>query len=492
MVDSVFLGGGGLSNAPLPPLPADPLVTVVTVTYNHERFIAESVESVLAQGWPADRLQHVVVNDGSTDGTARALHRYRDRAEVVDQDNRGLNGAMASAMGRARGDVIVVCEGDDAMKPDRVAKVVRAFRDHPRAGLVYSDLELVDADGALLAPSFLDCSKLDRVNGRARGRLLRGNVIPGTSSAIRGCLKPLVDPTPPHAPFPDYWWAWAVAGVAEVVHLPEALVRYRIHGNNLSLPQELDRRQRAAARELPFRRALLAEVAEGEANVEELLSGIVQFAFAATQAGDELARLVPPRPDAADGLPLVAEGFALLAAGDLDGAALACAHATALRPFDPAIAILADQLGAVVEGRPAGARDRAQLDALDARRFVTLALASELLAAPQLLRGYAARFDANDDATLLIHAEPGEAAAAQRALGQLIAACGAEGPDAPDMVLAVEPLSWLRTAIVVADATLRPEVPYGPTTQFGSRDLDALRLVAEHVWSQAAVGSAAR
>jgi glycosyltransferase involved in cell wall biosynthesis len=479
------------ARTPLPALPARPRVSVLGLAYNHERFIAESVESVLAQEWPAEQLQYVVVNDGSTDGTARALDPYRDRVTVIDQENQGMVGAVHTAMAALDGDVIVVCEGDDAMKPGRIAKVVQAFRDNPAAGVVYSDCELIDAHGTVLAPSFLDFARLDRVNGRARGRLLRGNVVPGVCCAIRGAFKPLVDPTPEHAAWPDFWWVWTINGVADIVHLPEPLARYRLHHDNSTLGVDGERQRRNILRELPFRRHMLAEIGAGEATAEELLRGVVELWAGAENAGAGVEQALPPRPDAGDALPLIAEAFARVDADDLDGAALACARATALRPFDPALRSLAAELAARVERKPRLARERSTLRALDTRGFVTVALARDIVAAPALLRSYAARFGADDDATLLICAEPDESAASEQAVSELVASAGLDGPDAADMVLSVAPKARVRACAAEADAMLLRERPYGPTAAYGVDDLDSLRIVAERAWSTRSFSEAA-
>ncbi|HEY4280426.1 MAG TPA: glycosyltransferase [Conexibacter sp.] len=493
-----------MNAAPLPPLPATPLVTVVTVTYNHERFIAESVESVLAQEWPADRLQYLVVNDGSTDATARALGPYRDRATVVDQENRGLLGALHTAMELADGDVIIVSEGDDAMKPGRIARVVQAFRDNPAAGLVYSDLELVDADGNVLAASFLDEERLPRIDGPPRGRLLHGNFVVGTACAIRGCLKPLVHPVPDHVQWWDYWWAWSIGGVAEVAHVPEALVRYRSHGRNQTLGLS-DRQARALyAKELPFRRVVLGEVVASDGSPEQLLFGISWFwRLASHVRGSLLRRLVPARPDGAEALPLLAEAFAAADVGDYQRAALACCHAAALRPFDPALYGLVRELAPIVETPEDSAASRARarereataaaalegraiLDELGARRFAALADAAAVVDAPDLLRAYAAGFDGDDDATLVIHADPASLPLLSAGVMRAIEASGLDGHGGPDMLLVSEPEPRLGALLAAADAQLGRAVGHGATGLFTSADIDSLRLVAERVWAPSA------
>lgn len=476
---------------PLPPLPEVPLVSVLSLTYNHERFVAESVESVLAQEWPSDRLQYVIVNDGSTDGTARALDPYRSdpRVTVVEQENQGMLAALSTVLDLLTGDVICGCAGDDAMKPGRIARLVRALQDHPEAGLAYSDVEVVDAGGTVTAASFLDEAGIPRVSGRIRGKLLERNVVPGAGMMLRGCLKPLFHPAPSHVAWEDYWWAWAVAGVAEAVHVPEALYRYRAHGANMSLGIGGERRAAAMSSELPFRRFMLGDVAPGEATARELIIGISALWQVANLASDEgRLGLAPSAGERAAARRWTERAVDAQAAGDLDAAALACCRAAALHPFDPGLLAVAVDVSRAIDGKPVPAVDRAVLDGLGARRFVVLVDAGLLVRRPELLRTYRTSFGADDDATLVIHAAARDWEALSAAVPRLVADAGLDGDAAPDMVFTTESPERLRAIAAGADAVLGVDTFDAGLIAFDTADGDALRLVAHRAWSR--VGSA--
>ena len=66
-----------------------PKVSCLIAAYNVERWIARSIESALAVDWPAGRLEVIVINDGSTDGTEAAIAPYRDRIRYVEKENGG-------------------------------------------------------------------------------------------------------------------------------------------------------------------------------------------------------------------------------------------------------------------------------------------------------------------------------------------------------------------------------------------------------------------
>jgi glycosyltransferase involved in cell wall biosynthesis len=96
-----------------------PAVSVIMPAYNVESYIADAIESVLAQTFTDYEL--VIVNDGSTDGTLRIAELYRnafpDRVVLVSQENRGLAAARNTALAAARGDVLALLDSDDAWWP---------------------------------------------------------------------------------------------------------------------------------------------------------------------------------------------------------------------------------------------------------------------------------------------------------------------------------------------------------------------------------------
>ncbi|HEY3724967.1 MAG TPA: glycosyltransferase [Acidimicrobiia bacterium] len=119
-----------------------PLVSVLIPAYDVEDFVAAAVESALDQTYP--RVEVVVVNDGSTDGTAAAIAPYRDRIVYVDQANRGLAGARNAAIEAASGSVLALLDADDLWLPDRLERCVSLLERETDVGLVTSDAFLIE------------------------------------------------------------------------------------------------------------------------------------------------------------------------------------------------------------------------------------------------------------------------------------------------------------------------------------------------------------
>lgn len=128
-----------------------PLVSIITPTYNHERFIGSSIESVLAQGY--HDWEMIIINDGSTDRTADVATSYHDpRIRYFHQKNRGiwrLAETYNFALEQARGDFIAVLEGDDCWPNNRLETQVPLLENSDSV-LCYGSFLRIDESGRLL------------------------------------------------------------------------------------------------------------------------------------------------------------------------------------------------------------------------------------------------------------------------------------------------------------------------------------------------------
>ena len=105
-----------------------PSVTVVICAYNYERWVAEAIDSALEQEYPAELLDVLVIDDGSTDGTPEVLERYGSRIRVVLQPNAGLGAARNTGARAARGQFLMFVDSDDTVELDAVQTYVRSLQ----------------------------------------------------------------------------------------------------------------------------------------------------------------------------------------------------------------------------------------------------------------------------------------------------------------------------------------------------------------------------
>lgn len=138
------------ASAALAPLPEQPLVSIVTPSFNQAQFLRASIDSVLAQTYP--HVDYLVVDGGSTDGSLEVLRSFGDRVRWISEQDDGQSDAIAKGFERTSGEILTWINSDDALLPDGVAIAVEAFRRNPTAGLVYSNGPLLDDSGAVTGP----------------------------------------------------------------------------------------------------------------------------------------------------------------------------------------------------------------------------------------------------------------------------------------------------------------------------------------------------
>lgn len=120
------------------------LVSVVIPAYNAARFIADAIDSVLAQTYR--RVECVVVDDGSTDATADVVRRFGDAVRLVSTPNRGVSSARNTGAEAATGRYLAFLDADDLWLPRKVELQVEAIERDPEVGMVYTGLHLADVD----------------------------------------------------------------------------------------------------------------------------------------------------------------------------------------------------------------------------------------------------------------------------------------------------------------------------------------------------------
>jgi poly-beta-1,6-N-acetyl-D-glucosamine synthase len=164
-----------------------PPVTVVVPAHNEEAVIESALRSVIALDYPA--LEVIVVDDGSTDGTAERAAALagdfgRARIRVASQPNGGKASALNAGIALARSDYLLCMDADSRLSPDTLRMAMRHFRD-PRVGAVAGNVKVVNRGTmwtALQALEYIEGLNLAR---RAQGFLRVVNIIPGPIGVFR-------------------------------------------------------------------------------------------------------------------------------------------------------------------------------------------------------------------------------------------------------------------------------------------------------------------
>ncbi len=171
-----------------------PLVTVVTPSFNQEKYLEATMLSVLGQDYP--RLEYIVVDGGSTDGSVETIRRYQDRlAWWVSEPDQGQTAAINKGFAHASGEILAWLNSDDTYLPGAVSEAVDFLRSHPEVGMVYGDANFIDANGQVIGAF--------NAQQTSYRRLRRGGVyIPQQAAFWRADLWREVGPLDP-----DYYFA---------------------------------------------------------------------------------------------------------------------------------------------------------------------------------------------------------------------------------------------------------------------------------------------
>lgn len=209
-------------------VPALPIISVVTISFNQARYIATAIESVIGQDYPA--LDYIVVDPGSTDGSRDIIASYGDRiATVLLDPDKGPADGLNKGFAAARGDIFGYINADDMLLPGALARVAAAFAAHPDADVILGNGWMIDADGTVMRG--VQSSRFSRTGFGLgamtffqQGKFFRAGAfrrVGGFNIANRTCWDSelLID--------------MAVAG-ANIRNIPDRLGNFRLYGETIT------------------------------------------------------------------------------------------------------------------------------------------------------------------------------------------------------------------------------------------------------------------
>lgn len=218
-----------------------PTISVAIAAYNEEKWIAETLESVLAQTRPAHEV--IVIDDGSSDGTARAVQPFLDRVRLLSHPNRGLPATLNRAFEESTADYVALCGADDLWDERKLEWQAEALARNPQVDVAFGHARLFGVvEGEFVRPpgeGVLDAGALAQ-------RLYERNVLAAPSTVIRRSLHQRLGGFREDLAAEDYeFWLRALGEGATFYYDPRLVLHYRRHGENMSMPGALrDERMR--------------------------------------------------------------------------------------------------------------------------------------------------------------------------------------------------------------------------------------------------------
>lgn len=217
-----------------------PLVSVIIPCYNHEKFIQESIQSVMDQTY--SRMELIVIDDGSKDNSVQKIEEMRSACEsrfehfqFIFRENRGLSRTLNQGLSLAHGDYFSTVASDDIMLPEKTVTQLDVFKKDPLITAVFGAHQYID-----------DESKVVSVKKGAYREFSFQEIfyhqhdIPASSQMIRLSSLRDIGGYNENTKVEDWdLWLRLTESGAKLVYIPDVIVGYRMHDNNLSKDKSL-------------------------------------------------------------------------------------------------------------------------------------------------------------------------------------------------------------------------------------------------------------
>lgn len=209
-----------------------PLISVIMPVYNAERYVAEAIESILAQ--TLGDFEFLITDDGSSDRSLAILQKYAEqdsRIRLKQSPNQGVSLTRNEMFQQARGELIAVMDADDVAMPDRFALQITFLKEHPEVVCVGTSHSLIDEKGRLL--TFLTLPATDDAIQKA-ALAGHGSICHPSAMIRRWALEKIggYDAAYHSAHDLDVWLK--LGEIGKLANLEAALLHYRIHASSVS------------------------------------------------------------------------------------------------------------------------------------------------------------------------------------------------------------------------------------------------------------------
>jgi glycosyltransferase involved in cell wall biosynthesis len=200
-----------------------PLVSIITPSFNQCQYLEATIQSVLAQDYP--NIEYLVIDGASTDGSQEIIKKYQKKlAYWVSEKDKGQTDAINKGFSKAKGQIFAWLNSDDLYYPNAVSEAVESLTHHPQVGLVYGELDFIDEQNRLIG----------KFNARQTDlkRLRNGYIhIPQPAAFFRADLWKQVGPLDPSFFFAMDYDLWVrLARVSQIKYLPGKIwAKFRLH-----------------------------------------------------------------------------------------------------------------------------------------------------------------------------------------------------------------------------------------------------------------------
>jgi glycosyltransferase involved in cell wall biosynthesis len=210
-------------------------LSVITPVYNGEKYINETIDSVISAIGISD-VEYLVIDDGSTDGTSRILQSYGTQIKVIRQENQGESAAVNTGFNSASGDLVLVVSADDPLLSGAIFDGVEEFFDkNPEIVVWYPNWNMIDGAGNLIRTVYVDEYSDEKLIGRFI-------CLPGPGAFIRKSAALQIGGRRTKWKYVgDYDFWLRISRVGQLKKRDAVLAQWRFHDESTSISQRGDR-----------------------------------------------------------------------------------------------------------------------------------------------------------------------------------------------------------------------------------------------------------
>lgn len=260
-----------------------PTISVIMSCYNSERYLRESIDSILSQTYTD--FEFIIWNDGSTDSTESIIKSYNDpRIVYISAPNQGLGKALHDACEKARGKYIARMDDDDIALPNRLQVEYDYMESHPNCILASCAVKYIDEGGNIIGcsgPALTDMVLKKTFSFVHPGAIFRTDVYRKTHGYYN--LRTAQDKV--------LWQIMAPYGKFQNIN--KILLKYRVQSNSIGRKQRIGELSECC---LQIRNRLVNEGREGVYN-----QALIDLHNQIYKLNTELSKIIPPVQDQRNG-----------------------------------------------------------------------------------------------------------------------------------------------------------------------------------------------
>jgi len=219
-----------------------PLVSILIPCYNHEKYVLETLNSVLSDTYPNKEI--IIIDDGSKDSSDAqisnwvTINKNKIAIKYFTRNNRGICYTLNELIGISNGKYIIPLASDDILINDTIFDRVQMLENNPDKMVLLSDAEVINGEGVTIFSSSMEFHKVNKHNYYTRNGIMKQTMvnlgISGATVLINKDIYDIIGGYPKDIIAEDWYFYQRAAGIGKILFYDQKVSLYRVHDSNTS------------------------------------------------------------------------------------------------------------------------------------------------------------------------------------------------------------------------------------------------------------------